>query len=56
MCLLTRVVHPTCETDYGVEGVISALTPASNKQLKPPSYWFRPPHRVVKAEEVRQKI
>jgi len=117
VCL--RVVHPTCETDYGVEGVISTDQPntwhcpncmkfhppdpdseppaktvkleqdvgggaekdegfvvrgtsdqsklelrvqmaekimaASKKQLKPPSYVFRPPPRIVKAEDVYEK-
>jgi len=113
-----QVVHPTCETDYGVEGIISTLQPntwhcpscmkfsppddtelptkkvkleageeankqeqeflvrgtsdqsklelrvqmaekimaASKKQLKQPSYVFRPPPRTVKAEDVYEKL
>ena len=113
-----RVVHPGCETDYGVEGVIRSDLPnlwycpkcmkyqppseeeilaaksvkleaeekekvedqlevrgtsdqskielrvqlaekimsASNKQLKQPSFVFRPPPHIVKAEEVYERI
>jgi len=113
-----RVVHPTCETDYGVEGIISTLQPntwhcpscmkfnppdetelptkkvklepgeegakqdheflvrgtsdqsklelrvqmaekimaASKKQLRQPSYVFRPPPRTIKAQDVYEKL
>jgi hypothetical protein len=30
-----RVVHPTCETDYGVEGIISDMTNQRRQNLLP---------------------
>ena len=39
-----RVVHPTCETDYGVEGIISTLQP--NTWHCPSCMKFNPPEET----------
>lgn len=51
-----RVVHPTCETDYGVEGIISIMPNQRKQNLLPPAKTVKLEQDVGGADDKDQEF